>query len=250
MSGVKWTSASAGAAGVLSMMQTLVLSHLLSPRAFGLMAAVMVVVGFAQMFRDLGITNAIVVRPTVTSESLSSLYWANLGSGVIVGGLVLASTPLVVAFYHQPGLAALMPWVALTFAIGPIGNVPGALLQRELRFDLIAKIETVAAIVALPVAIGSAAAGAGPVALAWGYLAACMTRSLLFCWFGRGTFRPKLRLRRSDLRGYLSFGGYQMGSGSTRSPTSSSASRRRRSTRSSRASPRQSSPSANRTTRR
>jgi O-antigen/teichoic acid export membrane protein len=213
VSGVKWITASTGAGAALSMVQTLILARLLGPGAFGLMAAAMVIVGFAQMFRDMGITNAIIVRPDVSRESLSSLYWANLASGLAVGGLVMASTPLVVAYYHQSGLTTMMPWMALTFAVGPVGNVFGALLARELQFELIAKIETAASVVVLPVTVGFAAAGAGPVSLALGYLSGCVTRSLLLGVLGRGTFRPMLRFRRADLRGYLSFGGYQMGFG-------------------------------------
>src|SRR4029077_16477433 len=69
------------------------------------------------------------------------------------------------------------------------------------------------AITGLATTVGFAAAGFGAVSLAWGYLAACATRSALLCVRGRALFAPRLRLRRSDLSGYLSFGGYQMGFG-------------------------------------
>ncbi|MDX6672420.1 MAG: lipopolysaccharide exporter [Solirubrobacteraceae bacterium] len=210
-SGVKWTSSAAAAVFAIQIVQTGALAHLLSPRDFGLMAALVVVVGLAQAFADMGMSSAIVVREDVTRERLSSLYWTNVLAGAGVTALVVASTPLVVAFYGEPRLAGLLPWAALAFLVGSLGQQFQPLLQRELRFDVLARIDVVAPLAGMSVAVGAAAGGAGALALVLGFLANSAARSLLLIAHGWRRWRPGLRLRRSDLRGYLSFGAYQMG---------------------------------------
>ena len=80
--GVKWTSLSAGVRTVLQLIQLIVLARFLSAEDFGLVAIVMVVIGFSQLFMDMGISNAIIHKQNTTDIQLSSLYWLNIFSGM------------------------------------------------------------------------------------------------------------------------------------------------------------------------
>jgi lipopolysaccharide exporter len=209
--GVKWGTVSAGVLFVLGITQTAVLARLLSPRDFGLMAASVVVIGLARAFADLGLSSAIIAKQIRDRNALSSLYWASIIAGLVMFGIVIGLTPLMVRFYHEPKLWGILPWVALSFVIIPIGQQFQMLLQMELHVDRLVKVDVAAGVVALAVAVGAAAAGAGAVSLAFGYLARVTTSSILFAAWGWKTWRPHLRLRRRDLEGYLGFGLYQMG---------------------------------------
>lgn len=175
------------------------------------MASIAVVLGFAQGFADMGIGNAIIARQTTSRETLSTLYWVNLLAGLGTCAAVLACTPLIISFYHQPALVHLLPWAALTFALAPLGRQFQILLEKELNFAHVARIEITAVVVAFVVAVASAASGAGALALVWGVMANVATRSLLLSIFGWTHWRPTLRLRRRDLDGYIGFGLFQMG---------------------------------------
>jgi lipopolysaccharide exporter len=209
--GVKWGTVSAAVLFVLGIVQTAALARLLSPRDFGLMAASIVVIGLARAFADLGLSSAIVAKQIRDRDALSSLYWASIVAGVVMFGVVLALTPAMVSFYGEPKLWSILPWVALSFVIIPIGQQFQMLLQMDLHVDRLVKVDVAAGVVALIVAVGSAAAGAGAVSLAFGYLARVTTTSVLFAAWGWRTWRPGLRFRRRDLDGYLGFGLYQMG---------------------------------------
>ena len=100
VSGVKWSGISMGAVTGFQFITLAVLARLLSPSDFGLMGMIMVVVGFAQAFADMGISNAIIHRQDATKNQLSSLYWLNIIAGIIVFFVVCASAPIVVGFYH------------------------------------------------------------------------------------------------------------------------------------------------------
>jgi O-antigen/teichoic acid export membrane protein len=98
-SGVKWTALSTGITTGLQFLKFAILARILGPEAFGLMGMTMVVIGFAQAFADMGVSNAIIYRQDATKEQLSSLYWLNILSGIAVFFVILAVTPLVVVFY-------------------------------------------------------------------------------------------------------------------------------------------------------
>ena len=160
------------------------------------MAASVVVIGLARAFADLGLSSAIIAKQIRDRNALSSLYWASIIAGFVMFGLVLGLTPLMVAFYNEPELWGILPWVALSFVIIPIGQQFQMLLQMELHVDRLVKVDVVAGVVALLVAVGAALAGAGAVSLAFGYLARVSTASCLYAAWGWRTWRPQLRLRR------------------------------------------------------
>jgi O-antigen/teichoic acid export membrane protein len=208
---MKWTSVSTIVVVALQFLQLTVLARLLSPGDFGLASIVWVVIGFAQGFSDMGISNSIIYRQGATHEELSSLYWLNLLAGAAVFALVWAATPLVVSFYGEPRLRGLMFWAALIFLVVPVGQQFQILLQKELMFGRLAQIEVLAAIIGAVVATASVLLAQGALSLVWGQLAAAAAKSALFARVGFGTWRPSLHFQRSDLKGHLSFGLYQMG---------------------------------------
>lgn len=209
--GVKWTAASSAITISLQALQLTVLARLLSPEEFGLMAMVMVVVGFVQAYADAGISAAIIHRQDVTSEQLSSLYWLNILSGVLAFGIAWLITPLVVLFYREPRLVPLLHMTALTFLIVPFGKQFEILLQKEMRFNWLSKLQIVAIAVGVTTAISLAMLGQGVWALVWGLLSQEAVRTVLLVLVGRRRHRPTFHFARRDLDGYLSFGLYQMG---------------------------------------
>ena len=210
-SGVVWTSTSTVITTIVQFVQLAVLARLLNPSDFGLMGMVMVVIGFAQAFADMGVSNAIIYRQETSSNQLSSLYWLNIFAGMIVFGLLLALSPLIVKFYGEPRLSGLIIWAALIFLIIPIGQQFQILLQKELQFERLAKVEVVGATLGMGVSIITAWKGQGVFALIWGQLVNTTCQATLLASLGWATWRPTFRFRLDDLKDYLDFGLYQMG---------------------------------------
>jgi O-antigen/teichoic acid export membrane protein len=211
-SAVKWKGAAAAIGQALQFVRLVILARLLVPEDFGLMAMITVIIGIAETFSDGGMNSAIIHRQDVTREQLTSLYWLNLAAGFVVFALVWALTPLVVALYHEPRLADLMFWAALLFLITPIGQQFRILLQKQLRFRRLAQVEVSAAVVGTVVAVWFALAGHGVFSLIWGQLATTLTTSMMCAKLEWKTCGPRLHFRLNDLRGFVGFGLYQIGS--------------------------------------
>jgi lipopolysaccharide exporter len=210
-SGVFWTGISTFATVIIQFSQLALLAHLLKPDDFGLMAMVMVTIGFANAFADMGISNAIIHHQTVSRTQLSSLYWLNILAGVGVCLLVIALSPVIAQFYNEPRLTRLMLWAALIFLITPLGQQFQILFQKELRFRILAGSDVVASLMGFIVSTYLALHGQGVLALIWGQLATAACRSGLLMSLGWSTWRPSLHLNLKDLEGFVSFGLYQMG---------------------------------------
>lgn len=211
VSGVKWSGVSMGVVTGLQFVTLAVLARLLSPSDFGLMGMIMVVIGFARLFADMGISNAIIYRQDATSEELSSLYWLNILVGIVIFFVVCGGCPLITAFYHEPRLSNLIYLSSLIFLITPFGQQFQILLQKELKFDQLAKIEIISSFANSVVAITLAILGMGVFSLIWGQLAGTSLRVLLLSWWGWKNWRPRVHFSTQDLRRYISFGLYQMG---------------------------------------
>jgi O-antigen/teichoic acid export membrane protein len=210
-SGIKWTTLSSSVTTALSIIQLAYLGRVLLPADFGLMAMIMVVIGFAQAFADMGISNAIIHYQNEDRKQLSSLYWLNIISGAIIFVLIVAVKPLIAAFYHEPRLDSLIFLASFIFLITPIGQQSQILLQRELKFNELAFAEIFSSAAGLGAAVFSAHAGYGVVSLVLGQLANTLVRTLLITYVGFRRWRPLFHFKRSDLKGYVSFGLYQMG---------------------------------------
>lgn len=210
--GAQWTALGMAGVTVLQLLKLAILARFLQPEEFGLMAIVMIVVGFSQAFADMGISNAIIHRQDITPTQLSSLYWLNIGSGVVLTAGVMGISPLIAGFFEQPSLQVLIAVISLVFIITSVGQQFRILCQKELQFGTIALILFFSELIATIVAIYLAWQMYGVWALVCSTLITAMLTSLGFLIIGlQRHHRPNWVYRHAELSGFYSFGFYQMG---------------------------------------
>lgn len=210
--GVKWTTASTVIVTILQLAQMSVLARFLEPGDFGLMAIMMVVIGFSQAFQDMGISNAIIQRQDISHTQLSSLYWLNIAAGAFLTLIVIAIAPLVANFYDEPRITSLMIILSSTFILVAIGNQYRVLCQKNLNFRTMEVINVSTSVVSFIVATVMAYKGYGVLTLVCAMITQAGLSSLLFLWVGlRHYHKPSLIYKHSELEGFYGFGMYQMG---------------------------------------
>ena len=131
-----------------------VLARLLSPKDFGLVGMVTAFTGVLMLFRDFGLSSAVVQRTTVNEEQLSTLFWINMMVGALLGLVTLAMAPAIAAFYHEPRLFAVTAVLAAAFVFNAAGIQHAAILQRRMHFSAIAMIHVVSLTAAAAIGIG------------------------------------------------------------------------------------------------
>ncbi|GMM69666.1 MOP flippase family protein [Alteromonas sp. MTD1] len=212
IAGVKWTSVSLIIATLIQFLQLSILARYLRPDEFGIMAIIVVVIGFSQAFMDMGISKAIVQRQDVTSNQLSSLYWLNVFSGCLLSIVVFATAPLLGSFYENNDISELIYKLSPVFLITAFGNQYRVLCQKTLQFNLLAFIDLTSAVLSFCVAITLAVNGGGVDALVYAMLTNAVSSSILLLFIGvRNYQRPKFRFNHSEVKSFYSFGFFQMG---------------------------------------
>ena len=102
-SGAKWSLISVTGRRLTSLVTSIVLARLLSPTDFGLVAMAAVFIGFIEILRDMDTSAGLVQTSRPTDELLSSVFWLNLGLGLVATGL-LFSTALRAVLIERLGL--------------------------------------------------------------------------------------------------------------------------------------------------
>lgn len=129
-------------ARLIGWVSTILVVRLLSPEDYGLLAMAGVYFVFAKLLFEFGL-GASVVTKALDAVQLAQVNSLSVFLGVL--GLLLS---IVVAepladFYGTPALFWVVVVMALSFVLSGLRTVPTAILERELRFEYLAVIETV-----------------------------------------------------------------------------------------------------------
>lgn len=211
INGVKWNSFSSIIKVVLQFVQLIILSRLLSAEDFGLMAIVMVVVGFSQMFIDMGISNAIIYKQDVSKNQLNSLYWLSIIIGFVTFIIINASATLIASLYNNEKLENLLYLISVTFIVIPFGQQFMVLMQKKLFFYNIAIIEIISRFLSFVTTVVLAFNDYEVYSLVYGTLVYSVISTLLFVFKGLSFYSPKLHISFSEIKEFMSFGFFQLG---------------------------------------
>ena len=184
---------------------TIVLGRLLGPADYGLVGMVTAVTGFLAIFKDGGLSHATVQRDVITHEQVSTLFWINLGLGMVLALVCAALAPALASFYREPKLVGITLGLSGTFICGAAAVQHYALLRRELRFKALAAIDMAGTILGVGAGIVMAMGGMGYWALV-GIPIVTVVIQTAGAWLAL-PWRPGPPHRGCDVQSLLRFGG-------------------------------------------
>lgn len=202
--GLAWTSAGRLVAQIVNFATTIILARLLVPEDFGLLGMVVIVTSFTQLLGEMGASAALIQRGEVNEAHRSSMFWLNLGLGLLSALVVLTAAPYLASFYGEPRVDDLLQVAAALFLITPLGTVQLAVLARDMDFRSLAAVEIGRIMVGGIVGLTFAFTGWG----VWSLLARLLGESagqVSMAWL-LAPWRPKRIFRPAALRDLLGFG--------------------------------------------
>jgi len=211
ISGVKWTTVATATLAICTLLKISILTRFLAKADFGLMALIMFVMGFMDLFMDMGLTSAILHKQKITRKEYASLYWLNFGFSILIFLIILLLSPLISAFYDQPSLKDLIPLMAFGIILSGIGRQFKTILQKEIKFKIIAIVEICAAVLSLFVAIILAIKNYGVYSLVFAALVQYFTSNMLFFILGVNKQKLLFHFSYSESKPFLKIGIYQVG---------------------------------------
>lgn len=149
----KWAAVSQFSRVGLQLLGMLFLARLLGPAEYGVMAIATVVVNLANLLRDLGTSAAVIQRSELDEDAKATVFWLNLGVGFVLATIVAGTAELIGRIFSSPQLPHVLWLLAFSFPLTACSAVHQALLERNSRFRLAARIEVLSSATGLSVAI-------------------------------------------------------------------------------------------------
>lgn len=209
VSGIAWSLFSNVGRQVATLVIEIVLARLLLPEHFGLVGMVAVLTNFAAVFAEFGFGGAIIHKQDLREDHLSSVFWLNVGGGLLLTGLFMAGAPLVAAFYDEPILVPITIVMAVNFLLRAVTTVHVNLMAKALDFRVLSIIEVGTVVAAGAVGIGMALAGSGVWSLVVRYVGiASLTAACL--WIA-SDWRPRLLFEWGAVKELLDFSMHLLG---------------------------------------
>lgn len=211
ISGVKWTTVSTITLTVVNLLKISVLARFLDKSDFGLMALVTFVLGFMNLFMDMGLTSAILHRQEISKQEYASLYWINIFFSILLVGLIIVLSPLIAGFYDEPELKILIPIMSISIMLSALGRQFRTVEQKELHFKYLGVVDIISAICGLITGVVLAVLGYGVYSLVFGSLVIYAVSNVIFFIKGLSRSGMLFHFNYSETKPFLGIGIYQVG---------------------------------------
>lgn len=165
LSGVAYTAIGKYVGMVISLIITGILSRMLTPSDFGVIAVASVIITFFSIFSDLGIAPAIIQNKDLNEKDLSSLFTFTVWLSIGISFAFFLTSGVISRYYSSPILIPVCRILSLSLLFNTINIVPNALLHKDKEFKFLAQRNIIVQSIVGIMAIVAALYGAGIYAL-------------------------------------------------------------------------------------
>lgn len=159
VSGIKWIGLGIVMQVSMRVAVLAVMARLVAPRDFGIIAIAFIFTSLAERLGQVGVGPAFVQRREIDACDLTTAWILSVISGCLITLALCLAAPIASHLFGEPSLNGVMVVLSIGFIVDSVGVVSDGVLQRELRFREIVKVET-----------ASFAIGLGAIGIALGYV--------------------------------------------------------------------------------
>ncbi|MCK7494915.1 MAG: lipopolysaccharide biosynthesis protein [Comamonadaceae bacterium] len=188
----------------VTFVSTVTVARLLSPHEFGLATMSIVLLSFAAIFRDFGLTNAVLRKGVVSQAELSMIFWFNTAMTIVLSLLIAATAPLAARFFGEPAVFEVILVSLIAFLLSGLSAQHQALVNRELRFSVVAVADIVAVVAGFATTLSVALVTRDVRAIVYGNLVQTMCSAVIYV--GASRWVPGRPRRHEEFGDLLRFG--------------------------------------------
>lgn len=203
---LKWLAGVRFAGQFIAWAITLVVIRILKPSDYGLMAIAEVLIGFAALFREMGLYSAMVQKRDLTEGQVERAFGLLLIGNCIVYALLFMFAPLFASFFGDPRLTNIIRVLGIQFPLAAVGVVQDAVLSRSMNFKRVSFVNLAVTLGNSFTTLAFALSGAGVWALVYGSLVGSVIRPVGLILAAQHWCRP--RFSREGMADMLRFGGF------------------------------------------
>lgn len=204
INGVLWNSIGNFSALGIEFLVGIVLARILTPKEFGLIGTITVVIALSQVFVNSGFTQAIVRKQNCTQDDYSTAFFFNFAVGVFLFLLLLFTAGPISLFFKNIELKPLIQVLGFGLIISSLTLIQQAKLTKRIDFKLQTKISITASTLSGITAIYLAYSGFGVWSLVAKQLINSSISSILL-WISN-RWKPSLVFSKKSFKELFGFG--------------------------------------------
>lgn len=192
--GVAWTIASEAIVKCISPLTFIVLTRMLSPTDFGVIAIATTVLSLVYIISDLG-TGKVLVQIKCPDEDLNkycdSSFWFNVFIGVVLYVVIFLLSGTIARYNNQPLATSVIKAMAVQVVFFSLSTVQTALMNREMNYKSLFYIRLITVAVPALLSIPIALMGGGLWAIVIGNVSGSFFSMLALWYFS--SWKPNFR---------------------------------------------------------
>lgn len=161
LKGVFWSAVERYSGTIMSLIVSMVLARLLRPEDYGVVAIVLVIIGFLNIFSSMGIGPAIIQRNDFTQKDINDLFTMSLFIAVFLSLLLFCSSWGIAEYYKNNQIIPVCQLLSISVFFTSLNMVPHALMSKNMRFKEMAKRTLIVQVVTGVFSVGAAFKGLG-----------------------------------------------------------------------------------------
>ena len=138
VSGVFYTAVAKYIGLIIQLVITGILSRLLTPGDFGVVAIATVFIVFFNLLSDVGIGVAIIQNKTLNKDDIQSIFSFSIYIGIALAILFFSLSSLIASIYQKPILLSVCRLLSINILFSSFNIVPNGLLLKNKQFKFIA----------------------------------------------------------------------------------------------------------------
>lgn len=206
LNALKWLAGARLFGQIISWSVTLLVIRILSPTDYGLMAIATVFIGFAALFREIGLYDAMVQKRDLEAYQIEQAFGLLILGNSFIYILIYFLAPVFSLFYDDTRLTLIIRILGLQFPLAAFGIVQDAMLSRNMDFRKKAYVNLSVVLGASLTTLAFAMFNFGVWALVFGNMAGTLIRPFGLTLAARHWCRP--RFSSKGMTDLLRFGGF------------------------------------------
>ncbi|HHT60930.1 MAG: MOP flippase family protein [Paludibacteraceae bacterium] len=211
VSGLKWTTVATVNNTLVQILKLFILARLLEKSDFGLIAIVLMILGFTEIFSNLGLSIGLIHKQEVSQKQYSSVFWVNLSLSIVLYLFLVAMSPLFADFYAQNELKTLIPLMGVQLIINAFGKMFYTFKTKNLEFKFLSIVSIVGIYIGTIVTLWLAWRGYGVYSLVYGLLVQSLVTQVVYAVSGLKMYRILLYCNLREIMDLIKIGGFQVG---------------------------------------
>ncbi|MBN1182566.1 MAG: lipopolysaccharide biosynthesis protein [Bacteroidales bacterium] len=129
----------------IGFLATIILSRLLVPSEYGFVALITVFTGFINQFSNAGLSY-IIIRSDYNHLFQSTIHYLSVVIGVLLAFIMVLLAYPISLFYQNPLLVLPTIIMSSNFVLRSFNTIPFGVLSKDLKFNILGKIELICAV--------------------------------------------------------------------------------------------------------